>query len=59
MRLFQVAKKVTDHIAFYLPKNSNIDQVSSGYKYCVMKVFGGRELKWVCQWAEITLSVCC
>ena len=27
VRLFRVAQQVTDHIAFYLPKNSNIDQV--------------------------------
>ena len=31
VRLFQVAKQVTNHIAFYLPKNSNIDQVSRKY----------------------------
>ncbi len=29
VRLFRVARQVTNHIAFYLPRNSNIDQVST------------------------------
>ncbi len=27
-RVFQVAREVTENVAFFLPKNTNIDQVS-------------------------------
>ena len=68
MRLFQVAQQVTNHIAFYLPRNSNIDQVSTQLQSTYVTtllvcVFGRKDRKKgdsanICRWLQLLGRLC-